>query len=135
MQPKTARSPASGAETPSTASILVIDDDESMCNLLQRMLEKKGFAVVTATSGRDGIARFRERPADVVVTDIMMPGIDGIDVIRTLRGQWPDVRIIAVSGMEYPHLFMARSCGAKATLRKPVPSGQLVETVQRVLAA
>lgn len=135
MQPKTAQSPASDAETLSTASILVVDDDESMRNLLQRMLERMGFTVVTAINGRDGIERFREHPVDVVVTDMMMPGIDGIDLIRTLRGKWPDVRIIAISGVDYPYLRMALSCGAKATLRKPVQSGQLVETVQRVLAA
>lgn len=135
MQPKTAQSLISGAAAASTATVLVVEDDETVRTLLRRMLERTGFAVVTAINGRDGIKRFHEHAIDVVVTDIMMPEIDGIELIRTLRGRRPDVRIIGLSGVEYPYLVMALSYGAKATLLKPVQASQLVETVQRVLAA
>ena len=132
MVPKTAQDPAAIA---ATATVLVVDDDPSMRTLLRRMLERTGFAVVTAVNGRDGIDRFPEQPVDIVVTDMMMPVLDGADLIRELRSKWPDVRIIAISGVEYPYLRMALGCGAKATLRKPVEAARLVETVQRILAA
>jgi CheY-like chemotaxis protein len=132
---KIAQSSASTVASAVTASVLVVEDNDLMRDVLRRMLERAGFAVVTAINGRDAVERFRERPVDVVVTDMIMPEMGGLQLIRALHVERPGVPIIAVSGVEYPHLFMARSCGAKATLRKPVPSGQLVETVQRVLAA
>jgi CheY-like chemotaxis protein len=133
MLPESDPSRASGANA--APSVLVVEDDESMRTLLKRMLERNGFAVITAINGRDGVERFREREVDIVVTDMMMPELDGAELIRALRGKWPDVRIIAISGVEYPYLRMAIGCGAKATLRKPVEASQLVQTVQRVLAA
>src|SRR5258708_24886095 len=135
MLPTTAQSPASGAATAATATVLVVEDDESMRTLLRRMLERTGFAVVTAINGRDGMERFREHPVDIVITDMIMPEIDGVELIQALRGKWPDVRIIAISGIDYPYLRMALGCGAKAPLRKPVDAARRVETVQRVLAA
>jgi YesN/AraC family two-component response regulator len=135
MLPKTAQSPASGVATAATATVLVVEDDESMRTLLRRMLERTGFTVVTAINGRDGMKCFREHPVDIVITDMIMPEIDGVELIQALRGKWPEVRIIAISGIEYPYLRMALGCGAKATLRKPLEATRLVETVQRVLAA
>jgi CheY-like chemotaxis protein len=135
MLPKTAPSAASPAAAAAMPTVLVVDDDEAMRKLLRRMLERTGFTVVTAVNGRDGMERFREHPADIVVTDMMMPEVDGAALIRGLRGEWPEVRIIAISGVEYPHLRNALGYGAKATLRKPVDAIRLVETVQRVLAA
>jgi two-component system, cell cycle sensor histidine kinase and response regulator CckA len=125
VQPKSAQTPAANA---AKQTVLVVDDDESMRTLLRRMLERTGFTVVTAINGQDGMERFAEQPVDIVVTDMMMPVLDGVELIRVLR-------IVAISGVEYPYLRMALGCGAKATLRKPVASAQLVETVTRVLAA
>ena len=132
MLPKSAQTSAPDA---AKQTVLVVDDDESMRTLLRRMLERRGFAVITAVNGQDGMKRFSEQPVDIVVTDMMMPVLDGVELIRMLRGKWPQVRIVAISGIEYPYLRMAIGCGAKATLRKPVASAELVETLQRVLAA
>ena len=117
------------------ASILVVEDDETLRNLLRRILERMGFTVATAINGNDGIERFSAQPVDLVLTDMMMPVIDGVGLIRALRSKWPDVRIIAISGVEYPCLRMAIGCGAKATLLKPVQADKLGETIRRVLAA
>jgi CheY-like chemotaxis protein len=133
MLPTTA--PSATAASATMPTVLVVDDDEAMRKLLRRMLERTGFTVVTAINGRDGMERFREQAVDIVVTDMMMPEVDGADLIRGLRGEWPDVRIIAMSGVEYPHLRIALGYGAKATLRKPVDASRLVATIQRVLAA
>jgi two-component system cell cycle sensor histidine kinase/response regulator CckA len=130
--PKSAETPAADA---ARQTVLVVDDDESMRTLLRRVLERTGFTVITATNGQDGMERFAEQPVDIVVTDMMMPVLDGVELIRALRGKCPDVRIVAISGVEYPYLRMALGYGAKATLRKPVESARLVETLHRVLAA
>jgi CheY-like chemotaxis protein len=125
----------SSAADAAKQTVLVVDDDESMRTLLRRMLERTGFTVITAINGQDGMERFSEQPVDIVVTDMMMPVLDGVELIRGLRGKWPHVRIVAISGVEYPYLRMALGCGAQATLRKPVASTELVETLNRVLAA
>ena len=135
MLPKTTHSPASSTTAESTASVLLVEDDEAVCTLLRRMLERGGFAVVTAINGREGVERFRERRVDIVITDMMMPEMSGDELIRSLLVERPGVRIIAISGIEYLHLRTALALGAKATLRKPIEADRLVETVRRVFAA
>lgn len=137
MVQMTAQSPASDITTSSTASVLVVEDDEAMRDLLRRMLERKGFAVETAPNGSEALKLFRERPVDVVITDMIMPEMSGFDLIRTMIADRPSVRMIAISGVEdrIAYLKMATRLGAKAALQKPVEAAQLVETVRRVLAA
>jgi CheY-like chemotaxis protein len=117
--------------------VLVVDDDEMMRDLLRRMLERAGFAVVTATNGRDGLERFRESRVDVAITDMKMPEMDGAELMRALLIERPGMAIIAISGAEHSerYLYAARALGAKAVLRKPLASAELVQTLERVLAA
>ncbi len=117
------------------AAVLVVDDDEVMRDLLKRVLERSGFAVVTARDGRDGVERFRGQEVDLTITDMVMPVMDGLEMIRALVAEQPNIRIIAVSGVDDwdNYLKAARSLGAKAVLRKPVSSADLVNTVRRVL--
>ncbi len=118
-----------------SAAILVVDDDEVMRDLLRRALERSGFEVVTATDGREGVERFRGQAVDVTITDMMMPVMDGLELIRALVAEQPSIRIIAVSGVDDwdNYLKTARALGAKAVLRKPVSSAEIVNTVRRVL--
>lgn len=120
--------------SPATA-VLVVDDDEVMRDLLRRALERSGFEVVTAADGHEGVERFRDRAVDVTITDMMMPTMDGLQLIQALVAQQPSIRIIAVSGVDEwdNYLKTARSLGARAVLRKPVSSAQIVTTVKRVL--
>jgi CheY-like chemotaxis protein len=120
--------------TPS-AAVLVVDDDEVMRDLLKRVLERSGYAVVTARDGRDGVECFRDQEVDLAITDMVMPVMDGLEMIRAMVAEQPNIRIIAVSGVDDwdNYLKTARSLGAKAVLRKPVSSADLVSTVRRVL--
>jgi len=115
-------------------SILVVEDEEKMRDLLRRMLERASFTVMTAPHGREALKLFRERPVDLAITDLMMPEMDGFELIRELTAQWPSIRIIAISGADL-RLDMARRLGAKAVLKKPVTGAALVTTVEQVLAA
>jgi CheY-like chemotaxis protein len=117
-------------------AILVVDDDEDMRTLLQRILRRAGFMAATAADGAEGLARFRDGAFDLVITDMVMPVMDGIEVIRALRAERPDLPIVAVSGAGDwdPLLHMAVSLGASAALRKPVRAAELVQTVKQLLA-
>ncbi len=123
--------------TPSQRSILVIDDDENIRILLRALLEREGYRVVDAPDGNDGIKVFGKNPTDIVITDLIMPGKEGIETIRDLRRKFPRVKIIAVSGGGRigpdSYLKMAKGVGALRTLKKPIERTDLLEAVEEVL--
>ncbi len=125
------RAPAAGAAAP--AAILVAADDQATRRLLRRMLESGGFTVLTVANGRQALRRFQERPIAAVVTDIMMPLMDGLQLTRELLALRPDAPIVAISGADL-RLELARQLGAKAVLRKPVGTAELVQTVRLLTA-
>lgn len=122
------------------ARILVIEDEGDIRGLYSRILKNAGHDVIEAPDGKVGIALYRENPADLVITDIIMPEKEGIELIIELRRDFPDVKIIAVSGggqrMESATcLSLAKGLGAVRTLAKPFSQQELVDTVREVLDA
>ncbi len=118
------------------ARILLIEDDEALRKVYRSMLETAGHEVVEAPDGREGIRRFRETPADLIITDLLMPRQDGVETIRELRRDFPGVRIIAITGARGSdnRLPAAGSLGARQTLTKPVSLDDLLRAVREVLA-
>ncbi len=112
---------------------LVVEDAAALCELLCRALERAGLVVSAAMDGRQALKLFRERQVDLAVTDLNMPEMDGLALIRALTSLQPSARIIVVTGAERGS-DQARSLGARAVLKKPVTPADLVQTVQRVLA-
>jgi DNA-binding NtrC family response regulator len=129
----------SEAGSPSTdqKSILVIDDDESIRILFRSILELEGYRVVEASDGGSGLVEYGKNPTDLVITDLIMPGKEGIETIRDLRRQFPGVKVIAVSGGGRigpdSYLRMAKGVGALRTLSKPFDRSTLVKTVEDVI--
>jgi DNA-binding response OmpR family regulator len=119
--------------------VLVIDDNEDFRSLLRLALEREGFAVETASNGQDGLALLDRRPADVLVTDIFMPGKEGIETISEVRKQFPAMRIVAMSGRpsatDFDPLSIAAELGAARTLKKPFHIDELIEAVRQLAAA
>ena len=113
------------------AAILVVDDDKLARHALRHMLEHGGFTVILAAGGRQALRTFQERPIAAVVTDIMMPSMDGLRLIRELLALQPSASIVAISGAE-KRLEVARQVGAKAVLRKPIDLAHLLEAVRLV---
>lgn len=117
--------------------ILAIDDDPNVRQMICRMLERNGYEVVTAANGADGVKEYRSNPPDAVVTDIIMPEQEGIETIRQLKSEFPDCRIIAISGGgrvgPQDYLNMAKLLGAAKTISKPFESAQLVSAIREVL--
>src|SRR5438045_9784306 len=85
------------------ARILVIDDDAQVRGAVRRILERAGHTVEDVGDGNAGLRAHRERPADLIITDIFMPERDGIETIRQLRRESPQVKIIAISAGDPPH--------------------------------
>lgn len=118
--------------------ILVIDDDDTVRFSLKMALEDAEYEVDDADNGEDGIARMRDNPADLVISDIFMPRKEGLETIDELRREFPNVRIIAISGggrMDPDaYLEIARRVGADASLFKPFDTNVLLEIIKRLLA-
>jgi two-component system response regulator (stage 0 sporulation protein F) len=119
--------------------ILVVDDEEGIRSLAQRILERFGYAVETASNGQEALSLYREDAPDLVLLDMFMPDSDGFEAIRELKKEFPEARIIATSGggtlMKKDVLEMAKVVGAAATLPKPFSLAELQSTVERVLAS
>jgi CheY-like chemotaxis protein len=112
--------------------ILLVDDDESLRTIVGRMLASDGHAVRTAADGRTAIALHRQQPSDVVITDIVMPGMEGLETIQELRRFDPTVRVIAMSGRDPLYLKLAQRLGALAVLCKPFRLEELRTCVRSV---
>jgi len=110
-------------------TILVVDDDKVTRHTLRHMLEHAGFTVLVAAGGRQALKTFQERPIAAVVTDIMMPSMDGLRLTRELLALQPGAAVVAISGADV-RLEIARQIGAKAVLRKPVGRAELVQTLR-----
>lgn len=115
--------------------VLVIDDDPVLLRSLARLLKAHGLDVATAGNGREGLAIFRKISPAVVLTDILMPIMDGTRTITAIRRERPDVKIIAMSGgsLTSDFLAMAKKLGADNALEKPFDVSVLVAMIRRHL--
>ena len=115
------------------ACILVVDDDQFVRSLLRAVLERQGYSVVEAKNGAEGLQAYQAKPTDVVITDIQMPGMDGLEMSLKLRCAFPTARIIAMSGGKRT-LNMAKTL-VQYTLAKPLCLEELLDTVQQLVSA
>ena len=115
------------------AQILVIDDGYENRVALRKISEKAGYAVLEASDGEEGIQLFREEQPDLIILDILMPGKEGIETIRELKREFPDVKIIAMSGNGTGYLDMAREFGAERTFSKPFKGEKMLKAVKELL--
>jgi DNA-binding NtrC family response regulator len=119
------------------ARILIIDDDEYVRDVLRQMLEREGYEVDEACNGDDGVRIFSEQGHDLVITDILMPGMGGVQTIMELRLLSPDVKIIAISGgdqiaPEY-YLKMIKNFDTLYEMKKPILREPLLQAVRSIL--
>ena len=120
------------------ARILIIDDDDQFRTMLKTMLEKAGYNdIEEAANGSIGMKLFRQHPFDLVITDIIMPDKEGIEMITELTRDYPRIKIIAMSGGgrtgHQGYLEMAKYLGASRTLAKPFKHADLIDAVQELL--
>lgn len=116
--------------------VLIIEDDQLLRELLARRFRQHGFEVVEAGDGDEGLACFKAQPADLVVTDLLMPNKEGIETIRELKMQSPSTQIIAISGGLRgggDFLKVAELIGAQASFHKPFNFEDLLEKAKELL--
>jgi len=113
---------------------MVVDDEESVRDSFQQILTPAGYRVIPVASGKQALRILGAERLDLVVTDLVMPDLDGLELIQSIRRDHPGVKIIAVSGaFGGQYLRAAEFLGADASLMKPVGAERLRRTIQQVL--
>ncbi len=117
--------------------ILIIDDEPQIRSMLKLMLEREGYEVVEAPDGIEGIRVYRQNPTDLIITDLIMPNKDGIGMIIDLKKEFPEVKIIPMSGggLNKPDGYLkgAKKLGAACTLTKPIDRVEMLRVVTDIL--
>jgi DNA-binding NtrC family response regulator len=115
-------------------SILVVEDDTAMRDLVMRMLSEAGFGVLTANAAHEGLAILRQRPVDLLFTDIVLPGMNGVELVKEARRLRPSLKVLFATG----HRELATTSEAMRygkVLYKPLPKAELVHAVEELLAS
>ncbi len=119
------------------ARILVVDDDHDICEVLEMGLTHAGHEVRIAADGASALRLARAEPFDLIITDIFMPGKEGIETIMEIRRDFPAVKVVAMSGGgrtgDLHYLRDAVALGAVRTLRKPFGRAELLDAVRAAL--
>ena len=118
--------------------ILIIDDEPYILLMLKKMLEKAGYEVDLASNGQQGMQIFEKDKVDLVITDIIMPDKEGLEIILEMKKQRPDLKIIAISGggriSPESYLECAAHFGASKVFQKPFKQKELVSAVNELIA-
>lgn len=118
------------------AKILVIDDQQTVRSFLRLVLEREGHEIAEAGNGHEGLTAYRREPADLVIADIRMPEMNGLDLILELTRCFLDAKVIAISGAAdaSDNLSRAKLLGARHVLQKPFGLEEFLSSVRYELA-
>jgi DNA-binding NtrC family response regulator len=123
------------APDPRSATILVVDDDVAQCDFLKEELEREGYSVEVANGGRPGVERVKRGGIDLVVSDVKMPDLDGLDLLREVRAVEPCPYVITVTGFgSIDTAIRAVKLGAYDYLTKPFEIEHLLLTIEKALS-
>src|SRR6516162_8852930 len=115
-------------------TVLVVDDDESLRRVTQVQLEEEGYTVATAAGGEDALAILRQQPQDLVITDLSMPGISGVELLRRIRAEYPETAVLLITAFgTVESAVEAIKLGAYDYITKPVDPDSLRIVVARAL--
>lgn len=122
------------------AKVLIVDDEQVIRAMLREFLEDDSHEVMEAVNGEQACALYRKSPADLVITDIVMPEKNGIDMIMDLKKDYPDINIVAISGGggitgRYDYLPIASMVGASNILSKPFSLTEMRKVLSGLLSA
>ncbi len=115
--------------------VLVVDDEAPIRDLCARVLTRSGFAVTMASTGEDAVRQLQDGPFDLVISDIRMPGISGMDVLTTAKTLYPSIAVILITGFGTNEVAdRANQSGADRILLKPFDALELLAMVRKILA-
>jgi len=117
------------------AKILVIDDQESMRSIISQMLRDKGHQVTTADDGEQGLELFKQDTYDLVLADVNMPGIDGFELLRTVKSDHPTTPVILLTGVnEDAAQYVGKEYKADGVIKKPFQIEDTVKEIEKVIS-
>jgi YesN/AraC family two-component response regulator len=122
------------------ATILLVDDEDLLREGVREILEMSDYTVIEARDGEEALSQFAVNNVDMVISDVVMPNMDGVDLVSRLRESFPDIPILTISGGSRVvsarfGLDSALMSGANASLTKPFTAKQLIEKVKELLPA
>jgi CheY-like chemotaxis protein len=115
------------------AQLLIVDDDSTIRHLIRRTLERSGHSMIEAQDGREALRQLADHRIDLVLLDLNMPQMEGVETVREIRRSFPKTKVIVISGVQPIYLSGLELLGADATMRKPFLAEELRQTVTRVL--
>jgi len=137
MSVQTLAKPASVPEAGQCQTVLVVDDDEALCDVLERRLSKQGFEAITADSGEAGLAAVRSRRPALVLLDLRLPDMDGFDICQELADSPAtcNIPVIILSGMERPDIIRrSRAAGCYYFIHKPYDPNVLLVLIRQAIS-
>lgn len=114
--------------------ILVVDDEASIRDFCSRVLTRAGYQVLIASSGEEALNRLRQGPVDMVISDIRMPNVSGLEILQGAKALYPSISVVLITGFGTAQTIdRARQAGADHILTKPFNHTELLEAVREVL--
>ncbi|MCX6640763.1 MAG: response regulator [bacterium] len=117
-----------------SASILIVDDEENICHYLMELFQLEGWNADAAFDGYEGVKNASDRDYDVIVMDIMMPRMTGIEATREIIRRKPQSKIVVITGAPYrKHAQEALESGAKLFIKKPFSSEKIIQAIRDLM--
>jgi len=113
--------------------ILVVDDNMLMRKLIINLFSNKEVHVDEAADGKEGLLKLFDNQYDLVITDLIMPGMEGIEMIMQAKRNFPELKIIAISGGEPFYLYMAKRLGIQGVFTKPLERNRFISLVDKLV--
>lgn len=119
------------------ADILLVEDDEGIRRFIRKVLEREGYNIVEAGNGKDALACIEAQPFDVVISDVFMPEMDGLEAIKAIREILPTAKLVSMSGgfQGIGLLAVAEALGADLVLPKPFTAAELIEAISGLMTS
>jgi CheY-like chemotaxis protein len=119
------------------AKILLVDDEKDFLDSWKKLLESVDYDVKIASSGKEAIELVKQEKPDIVFTDLVMPGMDGVEVCKTIKKLYPDVHVVYISGypteLEKNQMNFIKAGGTEMYLRKPLYKEEVFEAINKLI--
>lgn len=113
--------------------ILIVDDNVMMRKLIRNLFRDENFEIEEASNGIEGLEIVGQNSFDLIITDIIMPKMEGLELIMNLRKNFPEIKIIAISGGKPYYLYMAKKLGIQGVFTKPLNHDMFLKAVKRII--
>ncbi len=113
--------------------ILIIDDNVMVRKIIRNIFRNEGYEIEEAENGIEGLDMVKQEPFHLIITDILMPKMEGLELIIHLKRDFPKIKVIAISGGKPYYLYMAKKLGIESVFTKPVDPQELLKAVKRLI--